>query len=367
MNSILRSSSFEIDLNGHGGNRRSAQLCELINAAGLAIHDVQSKVTNNRLSRYVNGIKFLAKYRFSISFSYQLIGQCGYYYKIYKNFLESYSGIKLLLWEDTVNYIVPYIAREAGFKIIAVPQNLESLVVDHINPFTYRNLPDNFEDEIKYLSKTDLVFCISREEQWLLRLRGINADFLPYYPPEQILSSLLKLRKARNNSLNKRFLIIGTAANPPTRIGMIEQIDWLKEISKEIQYEVDIAGYGTEQLRKYCDSPNFTLHGTLAPEELNTLLTNAKAVLVHQKAGVGALTRIPEMLIAGIPVIANGNACRSAFNYPGIYCYDSQSELAELMCRQLDEPTILPRPLEAEKRFINCLKQLTQEEYPDGY
>lgn len=66
------------------------------------------------------------------------------------------------------------------------------------------------------------------------------------------------------------------------------------------------------------------------------------------------------MLIAGIPVIANSNACRSVFSYQGVYCYDNESELADLMSKQLDSLSVLQRPLEAEKRFTDCLQQLTQ-------
>ncbi|MEW5859438.1 MAG: hypothetical protein AB1861_18955 [Cyanobacteriota bacterium] len=362
MNTILRNSVFQVDINGHGGNHRTAQLVELMSVAGFEVSDIPKEGQTNRISRYLNGAYFLAKYNLTTSLSYQLIGLCGHYYLVYKNFLENYSGIKLLLWEETGNYIIPCIAKEKLFTVIAVPQNLESLVVGYVNVFTRKkSLARNFEDEIKYLSQADAVFCISREEQWLLKSHNIDADFLPYYPPEVIVSSLLKLRKLRQNSLKKRFLILGTAHNPPTKVGMIEQIQWLKQVNQEIEFEVDIAGYGTEQLETYCDLPNFTLHGTVDSQQLDTLLINAKAVLLHQKAGVGALTRIPEMLIAGIPVIANGNACRSAFSYPGVYCYDSLWELADLMSKSLDSPDILPRPVAAEKRFIHCLQQLADD------
>ncbi|NJL53101.1 MAG: hypothetical protein HC930_14560, partial [Hydrococcus sp. SU_1_0] len=52
------------------------------------------------------------------------------------------------------------------------------------------------------------------------------------------------------------------------------------------------------------------------------------------------------------------NACRSAFTYPGLHCYDNESELAELLNMDLEIPEILPRPAKAEKRFIDCLRKL---------
>ena len=123
---------------------------------------------------------------------------------------------------------------------------------------------------------------------------------------------------------------------------------------------MDIAGYGTEVLAEYCQQANFNLIGSVAPEKLNYLLSNTQAILVHQQAGVGALTRIPEMLIAGIPVIANANACRSAFGYSGVHCYDTQEELEALMKNHLEVPPIIPRPHAAEKRFIDRLTELSQ-------
>ncbi|PSB35720.1 glycosyltransferase [Stenomitos frigidus] len=358
MTAILRSSKFKTDPNGNGGQRRSAQIQELVIQAGLEACDINLYSTN-RIDRYVGGLIFLAKHKFNAYPSHRVISLCGKQSKIYYDNLNQHKGSKLLLWEDTENYIAPYVAKDFDFNILALPHNLESLVPDQRDPFTYQPLPDSFANEAKQLAKANAVFCIAREEQWLLKLYGIDADYLPYYPPQPILSNLLELRQLRQDTAPHRFLILGTAINPPTRIGMIEQIQWLSEISQGVNFTIDIIGYGTETLKDYCCDPRFTLHGTVDSGKLNHLLLNAKAVLAHQKAGVGALTRIPEMLIAGVPVIANANACRSAFSYPGVYCYDSRDELVAQMSRTLDTPSILERPADAETRFINCLKKLT--------
>jgi len=360
-NFILRDTYFSSNPNGHGGDRRTSQIAELVSLAGYEVSDIDKDIATNKWTRFLNGIRFVAQHKFKVEPFYRF-GACGFPYQIYRNAFTNHSGVKLLLWEATreLFLIAPYVARKAKFKVIAVPHNLESLVVGQIDHFVGRGFPESFENEMKHLSQADAVFCISREEQWLLNLRGLNADFLPYYPPKPILANLLNLREARKSSLNQRFLILGTAMNQPTLVGLIEQIQWLNQIRKEINFEVDIAGYGTEQLKDYCNNPSFTLHGTVDSQQLNDLLINAKAVLVHQKAGVGALTRIAEMLSAGIPVIANSNASRSAFGYPGVYCYDNKNELVELMSKQLDLPAMLKPPSAAQKRFVDCLKNLAQ-------
>ncbi len=357
---ILRYSHFKADIHGHGGDRRTSQINELLESAGFKIQDCGNyPLATNRWSRYSSGIKFLIRNRLEVYPDHRLISVCGHHYQNQKSTLEKCQDHKLLLWESTQNYLVPYITKEQQVKLIAVPQNIESLAPNSFDSFTKESFPYNLNNEIRALTYSDSVFCISREEQWLLKLLGIEADFLPYYPTKNILLNLLNIRELRNkNSTKIRFLILGTCFNTPTKIGMIEQIQWLSKMKSRYDFEVDIAGYGTETLAEHCQQTNFNLIGSVEPEKLNHLLSNAKAILVHQQAGVGALTRIPEMLIAGIPVIANANACRSAFGYSGVYCYDSEEELEALMKQDLDVPPVVPRPQAAETRFIQRVTEL---------
>jgi hypothetical protein len=358
--SILQDSFFEQDEHGHGGNRRTLQIAELIQSAGFLIKGNQKfKVT--RLRKYLAGFYFLARHPLKLPLSYRKIGIYGQQFLNYQQILKNPSSTKLFIWEATADYLAPCFVKAAGYKVLALPHNLESLVLSNYESLNLKSLLGRFENEIKSLNQSDAIFCISREEQWLLKLCGVSADFLPYYPPQSISANLLKLREQRATSTKTRFLILGTALNYPTLLGMIEQLQWLKTIRAEIEFEVDIAGYGTEQLQEYCDHPSFNLLGAIDPEKLDNLMLEAKAILVHQRAGVGALTRIPEMITAGIPVIANSNTCRSAFEYPGVYCYDSHSELSELICRSLPIPDLLQRPINAEKRFINCLKSFAAD------
>ena len=359
---VLRRTNFDSDLNGHGGNRRTAQIAELVKRAGFSIQDIDPTIST-RFNRYCTGLQAIKKYRLKFPSSYRTISTYGYECLVHQQAFQQHTGSKVILWEATSNYITPNISKVEGIKIISLLHNLESLVPSSLNLSPRRQLFRKFEIEVQNLAIADAIFCISREEQWLLKLFGIDADFLPYYPHQNLVSNLLEIRKSRaiHNQKN-RFLILGTCYNPPTKIGMIEQIQWLSKIKSRFDFEVDIAGYGTETLVKYCQQTNFNLIGSVEPEKLNYLLSNAKAILVHQQAGVGALTRIPEMLISGIPVIANANACRSAFSYAGVYWYDSEEELEVLMKQNLDLPPILSRPKAAEKRFIECITELVDSQ-----
>jgi len=354
--SILLDSFFEPNASGHGGNRRSAQIVELLTRSQVSFTRFERQLLTTGRDRIFAAIKglcnpktaqFVLKHRISLQPALKNLAFCGFQRQLYDQVISQHTGDRILLWEATKNYVAPYIAKDRNFKVIAVPHNLEYFV-----PGAFH---ESLSTEIQALVNADFVFCISREEEWLLRLHGANAYYLPYYPPQAIEQQLLTIRTKRTP--NDRFLILGSAGNPPTRQGMIEQIQWLKHLRSHLDFEVDIVGNKTELLKEYCDE-TFTLHGTVSDEQLTELLTHAKTALIHQTPSSGALTRIPELLLAGIPVVANGNACRSAFSYAGVSWYDDEFELLDRLIQSFDPPPLPPRPIAAEKRFIDAVQPL---------
>ena len=360
--SIFVYSMFDVDPHGHGGCRRTAQIDELIQKSGFNSVRSGIKKLPTGFERYLGVIKsfnlvsllFAIRHKIFPTLSLKALAFFALTRDIYTKEFNNHPNGQTLVWEITSRYIFPYVASEYNHHVIAVPHNLESFVFyPHI--FT-----ESLDVEIQALSFANSVFCISREEQWLLKLHGIDADFLPYYPPSLIVDKLLIVRNLRLDSCKDRYLILGSAKNPPTFAGMLEQIQYLSEIRKTLEFEIDIVGYGTELLKEHIEHTNFKLHGSVSSDELNKILTTTKAVLIHQSAGVGALTRIPEMLIAGVPVIANGNACRSSLEYDGVHPYENQDELKEILSRhELKVPQMLSRPSYAEERFIKTLQKLS--------
>lgn len=361
---VLVDTFFANEQNGHGGQRRAAQIAELVEQANLEIVYFEREILQTPLQRRLAGLSaianpktflFIAKHHLNVGRSLNELAFCGFQRQLYDRVLAQHSETGIFLWEATKNYVASYLAKEKGFKVLALPHNVESLVLAE-NTFH-----GTLSTEIQALAAADIVFCISREETWLLRLNGANAYYLPYYPPRSIVDSLLKIRQVREKTSKNRFLILGSAGNEPTRQGMIEQIAWLKQIRQQFEFQVDIVGYRTESLKEYADR-DFIVQGTVSSEQLETLLIQAKAALIHQTPSSGALTRIPELLIAGVPVIANLNACRSAQDYGGVYCYDDPIELLTQMTRSLFPPAVLERPLTAEKQFIQALYEFSQSE-----
>ncbi|MFM6252168.1 MAG: glycosyltransferase, partial [Dolichospermum sp.] len=145
----------------------------------------------------------------------------------------------------------------------------------------------------------------------------------------------------------------------PTRLGILELVKKLKNIEKNCSFEIQIAGFGTENLKNEIDnSSRFKILGTLSNQELIDVMIKTSAVLLYQSYGLGSLTKIPEMLIAGIPIIANSIASRSYFDYNGILIYENNQELAELILNQnFCLPKLPPPPTQHEYRFLDYITQ----------
>ena len=98
--------------------------------------------------------------------------------------------------------------------------------------------------------------------------------------------------------------------------------------TKELPYDLLVAGYGTESLIKV-SHPNISFLGTLSTEEIEKMLIEIDGIIIYQPPTTGALTRIPEMLLAGVPVFANFDAARNFFGVSGITLYTSFNDLID--------------------------------------
>jgi len=80
---------------------------------------------------------------------------------------------------------------------------------------------------------------------------------------------------------------------------------------------------------------------------LYELLADTRGCIVYQENGSGALTKIPELLIAGVPVIINSHAARSHHNLPGIFEFTALEQLGrqlELAAQVDNFPLVLSPP-----------------------
>lgn len=364
---IVRHSKFESNPFGDGGSKRSAQIEELLNSGSLTFENEDFKLPKG-LSKFklfklsLRAIRFIKK---NIGWkSYpslkSRIGAIKHFALRIPVIIDKYKNKNVcFVWESTVseNYSYPYLMKAAGAKVIAVPHNLESVVPTQKDSQTGTIAPKWFYNEIERLKKCDAVFAISKEETWILRLFGVNAYYLPYYPPQEAFDYLLKIREkraARADNAEKRFLLLGSATNVPTQNGMQSLIDAVS--SDKRQFSVAVAGYGTDSLRIDNDS-DVKFLGPLSSEQLEKALVETDAILIYQPPTSGALTRITEMLVAGVPVFVNFNAARDCHYVEDVNVYESFDDLfIKLESFEPHQAKMPTRQVKCEEFFVDTVK-----------
>jgi hypothetical protein len=250
-----------------------------------------------------------------------------------------------------MDLFVPEIAAARGHHVVATPHNLEALVREPDGAPRFSGV----EPELRALARADEVFCISEEEAWLLRTLGIPASCLPYFPPAAVHEELLRIRSVRaGRPPGRRWLMLGTAGNVPTRIGMMEGLTWLGGLVPDVPLDLDVVGFGTEGLHLPSAPRSFVFHGAVSPAKLSELMSSCRGVVVHHAPTSGALTRLVECAVAGIPVVANADATKGQ-HVQGVSTYHDRAELAALLSAPLAVPQAPDRPRRQEQRFVSAL------------
>jgi len=345
MKTIVRYTKFANNPHGDGGSKRSAQIEEYWRAQNVEFIDEKFELPK----KYSIGqaIRWICR---ALSFITRYVGWKNYPSLIdkYKAVLtyalrmpiiyDKYKGQDVtFLWENTNDVAALYLMKAAGAKIIGYPHNLESLVPTQKDPITHKQAPYWLYEEIERLKLCDEVWAISKEETWLLQLFGVNAKYYAYYPPkvvEQELLEIRKLRERRKANKVRQYLILGSATNPPTRMGMQGLIDYFDK-QKNNRFAIHVAGYNTETLTMPHGSAVIN-HGTVSSEQLRELSIETDGIIIYQPATSGALTRIAENRVAGIPIYANFGAARDYHNLPDVHVYADMEELREMLATSED-------------------------------
>jgi hypothetical protein len=353
----LHSCPYPIKYPPHGGLHRSEQIVDILVKNGICVAELpqsyprKTRPIADRIVGVINSIQD----RDWDAFRLRRLGGIGQIFHLYESELAKGDRYDAILWETLGESITPKMGKKYGIPVIALPQNLESF----FKVYFYQRKPEAIFEylrwEIYALKLADFVFAISAEEQIVLRNHGVDADYLPYYPSRRLISLYSDIRRKRKKHKKNSFIILGSANNHATREGIIELVDWLHYFRDNSLLEVKLIGNKTESLKETLDYPWLKICGTATQEEIEQYLLETKAVLIHQKKGLGVLTRIPEMLIAGIPVITNRIGARSATHLQGVYVYDSPEELHSMLDKEFDEVPPPPPPTKAEERFIRAV------------
>ncbi len=311
----------------------------------------------------LEGLKLLNLHKIKSSLSKSALTQLGFnYYKRQKTMSYYAQNHTLLLWESNrqQNFLMSYAARDSGLKVIALPHNLESLVSGQKSDFTGRTAPQWFEEELQSLEQAQAIFTISREEQYLLKLFGLEAEYLPYFPTREVEKFLLEIRKKRKNVAESgNILLMGTAGNKPTFDGMLNRIKFFHKSLGNQNITLHVAGYLTESLLPHLPaSDQIVLHGSVSNEGLSRLLENCSICWIHQNISTGSLTKIPELMMAGVPILINADAARNFHNIPGIRVYENNEECIETLKGEIEIPPVPQKPKNHEKNLVQTIKKL---------
>ena len=267
-------------------------------------------------------------------------------------------ALKLAFMDDPI-YFLPLLKQLLRWRIpvIAICHNFETLAPGQVKK---KQAIDFFQEELEVLSRCRLVVTISREEDVLLNNLGIPSLFFPYYPGEPIVQRLLAVRAERISTLKQGFLALGNAMNTQTREGLRRLGHfWQENKLAAIAGKLILGGFKAE---KFLNAAEFGFGidflGTMDPVNLDRLLARIKAFLCYQKDGSGALTRICEMLIAGIPVLANSHAARSYYHMKGLIEFRDLDSLANALGQLNEFHGEVPAPRKPDPTpLISCLQE----------
>jgi len=369
MNEFNIYSHFEPKEDGHGGERRSFQIKTLFENAELRLHKIPTghhklKINISTLYNffsylqiYINLLNTL-KSKFNLK---KIIKKALWILK-----LEGIDELDKPLIYETSNFSLPHLifnTKKNKRIVIACPHNIESLVPNQFVTIGNESSPYTLYDELRLLKFCDVTFCISKEETLLLQQFGVNAFYLPYYPSKRIVNDLVQIRNNRidkKNNAVKKLLILGSIVNNPTKEGIIELLNFFKQ--KDTNCKIYVVGYGSEELKEsFKIIDKIEILGSLSHEKLNELLTEVDAAIIHQPPTSGALTRITELLIAGIPIICNFSSARNYYDLKGVYVYQNIPDLINLLNVEFVIPDFIPYPEKECNHFISTIKNYNNE------
>lgn len=179
----------------------------------------------------------------------------------------------------------------------------------------------DFADEFMVLAQCELCLLISKVETGLIGGLGLRSGYYPYMPVGEIRCYLDQVRKAREASKRDSglFLMLGSASHKTTLRSFSWFVQQVEEYGLPDGIRVVVGGKRTDQLLSVGDSiPGLELRGWLEQDELDDLLVRAQGVLAPQYMGFGALTRLPELSYAGIPVIVSMHPTYAIDVPPGV-------------------------------------------------
>jgi hypothetical protein len=176
-------------------------------------------------------------------------------------------------------------------------------------------------NELRLLARCVDRLAISKVEAGLIGGLGLACHYYPYVPVGAIREGLFATRRRRAQAEIDPglFVLLGTAAHDGTGESMAWFARRVSEQGLPAGARVVAVGEGTDRLLPARQTvPGLECRGWIRQEELDALLTRAAAAVIPQQLGFGALTRLPELACAGVPVITYSHPAYAINPTPGM-------------------------------------------------
>lgn len=236
--------------------------------------------------------------------------------------------------------------KSFGVATIACIQNIEALDTPAPLPRDQQRvsyqMAINLADELDVLAQCQERLFISRVETALVGGLGLPSAYYPYLPVGAIRNNLIEIARMREQQppTPGLFLMLGSGGHTTTRHSFQWFVNQAQAHGLPDGVQVIVAGSKTDSLLpEGAPVPGLQLRGWVEQVELDDLLVQAQAVLAPQTVGFGALTRLPELALAGIPVITSEHPTYAIQPPPGIaIAGDSWPDWREAMLRLIHRP-----------------------------
>ena len=244
----------------------------------------------------------------------------------YQAYVRAQGPPALCIVEDAVWFHGIVLAnRGLGVPTWACPQNLESLDLEGTLPLEHRlrtlSRLEDLANELRTLASCRARFAISRVEAGFLGGIGLDTEFYAYRPVGAIGEFFLAIRSARAAGEVEQGLIVllGSATHVPTREGMEWFIDQVRVHGLPPKARVELVGVETDKLNGVeAIAPHGEARGRVSSASLAMLLARAHVVVIPHFSGFGALTRLAEMQLAGVPMLVATHATHAVETMSGI-------------------------------------------------
>jgi hypothetical protein len=228
----------------------------------------------------------------------------------YTSILDGLSEPAVCVIEDTSFTNLMELNQSYQIPTVACLANIESY--DRAAPLSladHRRILQaslDFVTEFQDLGLCDARLFISRVETGLVGGLGLSAYYYPYLPVGEIRAGLLDIRSRRQVAppVPGLFVIVGNAFHKTVFAAFHWFVQQVRSHGLPDNIRIVFCGKHTDTLLAAGKiPPGLELRGWVEQDELDDLLCRASAVLIPQSTGFGALTRVPELALAGIPVV----------------------------------------------------------------